>query len=69
MKLTAVLTGYFNSRPHKEVDSDCDCVRFFPLYFNSRPHKEVDYKKDNKKSKTFISIHDLTRRSTCIFVD
>ena len=56
---------YFNSRPHKEVDSSYFLVFLFAFYFNSRPHKEVD---GISKSVSFtisnISIHDLTRRST-----
>ena len=35
-------TGYFNSRPHEEVDRSRQGVLSTGLYFNSRPHEEVD---------------------------
>ena len=35
--------SYFNSRPHKEVDSLPRVRGYRPWYFNSRPHKEVDF--------------------------
>ena len=33
--------------------------------FNSRPHTEVDITRGKKAKTTILSIHDLTRRSTC----
>ena len=33
--------------------------------FNSRPHKEVDDAAGIKRADLNLSIHDLTRRSTC----
>ena len=32
--------------------------------FNSRPHKEVDAEKYGVEIEEYLSIHDLTRRST-----
>ena len=37
-----------------------------PDPFNSRPHKEVDCTADATEYSRNLSIHDLTRRSTCI---
>ena len=34
--------GYFNSRPHEEVDNGMAADYIFSRYFNSRPHEEVD---------------------------
>ena len=34
--------GYFNSRPHEEVDLYRGAGRHCIIYFNSRPHEEVD---------------------------
>ena len=54
----------FNSRPHKEVDFLEDRTGRFQRPFNSRPHKEVDAKIIEELTSGFLSIHDLTRRST-----
>ena len=35
--------GYFNSRPHEEVDKICSPVWIVLIHFNSRPHEEVDF--------------------------
>ena len=43
-----IVDGYFNSRPHKEVDDYWNCLGCKPNYFNSRPHKEVDAAKTGK---------------------
>ena len=43
----------FNSRPHKEVDSDEASYSIINLTFNSRPHKEVD---SIKPSKTCLAL-------------
>ena len=63
-----VFRWYFNSRPHKEVDTDVFNQHVFEQYFNSRPHKEVDPKCWGNRTKSDISIHDLTRRSTSLRV-
>ena len=61
-------TGYFNSRPHKEVDRNALGHVEERRYFNSRPHKEVDiHPADPIILVNHISTHDLTRRSTAIF--
>ena len=36
------------------------------IYFNSRPHKEVDDCSQSSVHSGYISIHDLTRRSTIV---
>ena len=56
--------GYFNSRPHEEVDEDGN--EKVPEYvnFNSRPHEEADCKKGVTWKPSVISTHDLTKRST-----
>ena len=54
----------FNSRPHKEVDRSDNTVVSFTTSFNSRPHKEVDREIGCETAHMFLSIHDLTRRST-----
>ena len=60
---------YFNSRPHKEVDSILQSSLRNHLYFNSRPHKEVDaFIFFLSGSGLSISTHDLTRRSTSCFL-
>ena len=41
------------------------CERFCASTFNSRPHEEVDaMRKESSSQSTYLSIHDLTRRST-----
>ena len=54
----------FNSRPHKEVDLYMLCIWLCKISFNSRPHKEVDQIYCIFQYLMFLSIHDLTRRST-----
>ena len=59
---------YFNSRPHEEVDNR-HLLKGFPLcYFNSRPHEEVDGVAAELQPPALISTHDLTKRSTIIFL-
>ena len=55
---------YFNSRPHKEVDTCFQVLSTHELNFNSRPHKEVDVITGIHYRTGGISTHDLTRRST-----
>ena len=56
--------GYFNSRPHEEVDQRYVRHRNFFHHFNSRPHEEVDVSTAGDESYGNISTHDLTKRST-----
>ena len=42
VELQRIILGYFNSRPHKEVDSLPRLLLLLLQHFNSRPHKEVD---------------------------
>ena len=58
------IQSYFNSRPHKEVDTLKVVYYILTKYFNSRPHKEVDNGDDGYGKISDISTHDLTRRST-----
>ena len=59
----------FNSRPHKEVDEHMDALTGELEAFNSRPHKEVDCLCSTSHKYRFLSIHDLTRRSTMREID
>ena len=55
----------FNSRPHEEVDQHLRIIDGSLPYFNSRPHEEVDGILTWTLSHvTWISTHDLTKRST-----
>ena len=55
----------FNSRPHEEVDLGDQAIYIVPQPFNSRPHEEVDQATEDMLKKLDLSIHDLTKRSTC----
>ena len=60
-------TVSFNSRPHKEVDEGHVRSHDRRKSFNSRPHKEVDCIRITVCILVIhLSIHDLTRRSTCM---
>ena len=58
----------FNSRPHKEVDLVMGYIlEQMQRPFNSRPHKEVDCMSLlYSLARSYLSIHDLTRRSTVL---
>ncbi len=54
----------FNSRPHAEVDLRLSGTMNRYSSFNSRPHAEVDSLVEILPGTRFLSIHDLTQRST-----
>ena len=58
------LLWYFNSRPHEEVDQSSGGAPNLLYHFNSRPREEVDQRWRGTETRTLISTHDLTRRST-----
>ena len=64
-RISSYLYSTFNSRPHKEVDYQPHPPVCLHRPFNSRPHKEVDSTEAAKSPAISLSIHDLTRRSTC----
>ena len=63
-------SGYFNSRPHKEVDHLCKIPCFQHLLFQLTTSQGGRRKDEfNRWIATDISTHDLTRRSTVIAQD
>ena len=62
--VVGVLTGNFNSQPHKEADTGTSTTATVFTDFNSQPHKEADGPTGPQGPKGDISTHSLTRRLT-----
>ena len=63
-----ILLLIFNSRPHAEVDPDSYWTIDRNTSFNSRPHAEVDKGVGVLPIREILSTHDLTQRSTVLWI-
>ena len=59
-------SGAFNSRPHKEVDRSASQIEIVNCFFQFTTSQGGRLEADDQETiRTILSIHDLTRRSTC----
>ena len=54
----------FNSRPHKEVDGVRECIQWWELNFQFTTSQGGRRDITTPRQGGYLSIHDLTRRST-----